>query len=175
MQLELQSVHILFTPTLSSSLQYTEDDSMMQKVSGMRFTPSMCAPEFYFCLPAPQTEQGTWTYFAWPQPACPVFVAFCLTIHILVHLSKHTMFLHYYFSLYKITYRGCQSRWRHRQTWLASLHNHIKITAKIQHNHHAGMSEMELNGSLTTTELKKPHPSRLVGGTQNGLAPRPHG
>ena len=28
------------------------------------------------------------------------------------------------------------------------------------------MSEIELNGSLTTTELKKPHPSRLVGGVQ---------
>ena len=28
------------------------------------------------------------------------------------------------------------------------------------------MTEIELNGSLTTTELKKPHPSRLVGGTQ---------
>ena len=30
---------------------------------------------------------------------------------------------------------------------------------------------MELNGSLTTMEFKKPHPSRLVGGvqTQNGL------
>ena len=34
---------------------------------------------------------------------------------------------------------------------------------------------MELNGSLTTTGLKKPHPSRLVGGVQtwNGLVPCP--
>ena len=32
-----------------------------------------------------------------------------------------------------------------------------------------------MNGSLTTTELEKPHPSRLVVGvqTQNGLAPHP--
>ena len=35
---------------------------------------------------------------------------------------------------------------------------------------------MKLNGSLTTTELQKPHPSRLVGGaqTQNRLVPHPH-
>ena len=33
------------------------------------------------------------------------------------------------------------------------------------------MSEIELNGNLITTELKKPHPFRLVGGveTQNKL------
>ena len=37
-------------------------------------------------------------------------------------------------------------------------------------------SEIKLNGSLTTTELKKPHPSRLVGGaqTQNWLVLYPH-
>ena len=37
------------------------------------------------------------------------------------------------------------------------------------------MSEIELNGSLTTTELKKLHPFRLVGGveTWNGLVPHP--
>ena len=36
---------------------------------------------------------------------------------------------------------------------------------------------MELNGRLTTTELKKPHPSTLVGGaqTQNGLVPHSGG
>ena len=36
--------------------------------------------------------------------------------------------------------------------------------------------EIELNGSLTTMELKKPHLSRLVGGAQtwNGLALHPH-
>ena len=35
---------------------------------------------------------------------------------------------------------------------------------------------MELNGSLTTMELKKPRPSRLAGGmqAQNGLVPHPH-
>ena len=33
------------------------------------------------------------------------------------------------------------------------------------------MSEIELNGSLTTTELKKPHPPRLVGGVQMQNSP----
>ena len=62
------------------------------------------------------------------------------------------------------------------QTWLASSHNYIKITTKIQNNHHSEPSEIELNGSLTTMELKKPHPSRLVGGAPiwNGLFPHPH-
>ena len=61
------------------------------------------------------------------------------------------------------------SRWRHRQTWLTSSHHHIKIA------NHSEPSEIELNGSLTTTELKKPHPSRLVGGvqTENGLVSHP--
>ena len=65
--------------------------------------------------------------------------------------------------------------WWCRQTWLASLHNHIKITTKVQNNQHSETSEIELNGSLTTTELKKPHPSRLVGGVQmlDGLVPHP--
>ena len=65
------------------------------------------------------------------------------------------------------------SRWRHRQTWLTTSHRHIKTTTKIWNNHQLGTSEIKLNGSLTTTELNKPHPSRLVGGTQtwNGLAP----
>ena len=34
---------------------------------------------------------------------------------------------------------------------LASLHNHINMTTKLQNNHH---SEIELNGSPTVTELK---------------------
>ena len=65
------------------------------------------------------------------------------------------------------------SRWQHRQTQLASLHNHIRITTKIQNNHHSEESETELKGSLTTTELKKPHPSRLAGEAQtlDGLVP----
>ena len=48
---------------------------------------------------------------------------------------------------------------------------HIKI---IEH-HHSELSEIELNGILTTTELKKPHPSKLVGGVQtwNRLVPHP--
>ena len=57
---------------------------------------------------------------------------------------------------------GLQTRRQHRQTWLISVHNHIKITTKIQ-NHHLEPSEIELNGSVTTTELKKLHPSSLVG------------
>ena len=59
-----------------------------------------------------------------------------------------------------------QSRWQCRQTWLPSSHNHIKITTKIQNNHHSELSEIDLNGSLTTMELKKPHPSKLVGEAQ---------
>ena len=56
------------------------------------------------------------------------------------------------------------------------LHNQIKITTKLQNNHHLEPSETELNGSLTTMELKKPHPSRVVGGAQvrNGPIPHPH-
>ena len=52
-------------------------------------------------------------------------------------------------------------------------------TSKLQlkyRTHPSEPSEIKLNGSLTTTELKKPHPSRLVGGVQtwNGLVPHPH-
>ena len=48
-----------------------------------------------------------------------------------------------------------------------------RITTKIQNNHHSEPSEIELNGSLTTIELKKPHPSKLVEGAQmqNRLVP----
>ena len=55
------------------------------------------------------------------------------------------------------------------------LHNQIKITTKLQNNHHLEPSETELNGSLTTMELKKPHPYRLVGGVQmwDGQVPHP--
>ena len=64
------------------------------------------------------------------------------------------------------------SRWQLRQTRLTSSHNHIKITTKLLNNHHSEPSEIE----LTTTELKKPHPSRLVEGeeTRQGLVPHPH-
>ena len=43
-------------------------------------------------------------------------------------------------------------------------------------NCHSEPSQIELNGSLTTIDLKKPHPSRLVGGaeTQNKLVPHVH-
>ena len=44
-----------------------------------------------------------------------------------------------------------QSRWWHRLTWLVSLHNHIKITTKLENNHHSELAEIEVNGSLTTT------------------------
>ena len=48
-------------------------------------------------------------------------------------------------------------RWP-RQTWLASSHNHITITTKLQKNHYSELPEMELNGRVTTMELKKkPH------------------
>ena len=42
-------------------------------------------------------------------------------------------------------------------------------------NHHSEPSEIESNGNPTTTELKKLHPPRLVGGvkTQNRLVPHP--
>ena len=58
---------------------------------------------------------------------------------------------------------------------LASSHNHFKITTKIENNHHSELSEIELNMSLITMELKKPHPSRLLGGaqTRNRLVPQP--
>ena len=50
-----------------------------------------------------------------------------------------------------------QSRQRCRETRLTSSHNLIKITTKLENNHFPEPSEIELNGSLTTTELKKPH------------------
>ena len=62
-----------------------------------------------------------------------------------------------------------QSRWWRGQTWLTSLHNN-KITTKIQNNHHSEPTKIKLNGSLTTTELKKPHPSRLVGGVKTWMS-----
>lgn len=37
----------------------------------------------------------------------------------------------------------------------AASHNHIKITAKIQNNHHAEPPETQLNRSPTTRGLKK--------------------
>ena len=48
---------------------------------------------------------------------------------------------------------GFWSRWQHRQTWLAS--------AQLHKSHHSEASEIELNGSLTTIEIKKTYPSRL--------------
>ena len=55
------------------------------------------------------------------------------------------------------------------------MHKHIKITTKISNNDHSESSENELNGSLIALELKKPHPPRIVEGTQkqNGLVPDP--
>ena len=66
-----------------------------------------------------------------------------------------------------------QSRWRHNKHGLPTQHNYIKITTELYNNRHSEPSEIELNGSLTTTELKKPHPSRQVGDTemQKGLVP----
>lgn len=57
------------------------------------------------------------------------------------------------------------------------LHNHIKITTKLLNNHHSEPSKIELNGYLTITDLKKPHPFRLVGGadTWNELVLYPRG
>ena len=71
--------------------------------------------------------------------------------------------------------RGCQLSWRRRHPQLSSSHNHIKITTKIQNNHHSELQELKLNASLTTMELEKPHPPRLVGGAQMayGLVPHP--
>ena len=58
---------------------------------------------------------------------------------------------------------------------LASSHNHIKITTKLQTKDHSQLSEIELNGNVTTTELKKPHQSRRVGDAemQNRWVPHP--
>ena len=52
---------------------------------------------------------------------------------------------------------------------------HIKTTTQLQSNHHSQPPEIELNGSLTTAELKKPHPSRLIGVAEmwNRLGPNP--
>ena len=58
---------------------------------------------------------------------------------------------------------------------VASSHNHIIIISKIYNNHHSELSEVMLNRSLTTMELKKPHSSILVGGptVRNWLVPHP--
>ena len=50
---------------------------------------------------------------------------------------------------------GFQSRWHCRQIWLTTSHYHIKITIKIQNSCHSDLLEIELNGSLTTIELRK--------------------
>ena len=50
----------------------------------------------------------------------------------------------------------------------------MKITIKIWNNYHSELLEIELNGSLKTTELKKPHPSRLGGGAQVWTVLVPH-
>ena len=59
---------------------------------------------------------------------------------------------------------------------LKSSHNHLKITTKLQNNHHSKLSRIELNGRPTTMELKKLHPSRLLGDmeTWNGVIPNLH-
>ena len=103
-------------------------------------------------------------------------------------LNKNHFFpLNFKIKLYYLSQKGAkvtnalkiradfQSRRRHMQTWLVSLHNHIKITTKTYNNYHWFLSEIELNRSLTTTELRKPHPSRLIGGVQtwNRLVPYP--
>ena len=47
---------------------------------------------------------------------------------------------------------------------------------KLQNNHHSKLSRIELNGRPTTMELKKLHPSRLLGDmeTWNGVIPNLH-
>ena len=49
------------------------------------------------------------------------------------------------------------------------------ISTNLYNNHHSEPGEIELSGSLTTMKLKKPLPSRLVGGveTWNRLVPYP--
>ena len=51
---------------------------------------------------------------------------------------------------------------------------HIKTTTQLQSNHHSHPPEIELNGSLTTAELKKPRPSRLVRGVEMWNTQVPH-
>ena len=57
--------------------------------------------------------------------------------------------------------------------------NHISdkrlISKPYQGHIQSELSEIELNGSLTPMELKKPHPSRLTGGeeTWNEWVPHP--
>ena len=66
------------------------------------------------------------------------------------------------------------TRWQRRQTWLTSLHGHIKITTKIKNSHHSELSEIKLNRSLTTTELNKPHPFSRRGTDMEWVGPSPH-
>ena len=40
---------------------------------------------------------------------------------------------------------------------LTSLYNRIKITTKLQNNHHLALPEIELNRNPTTEDIKKPH------------------
>ena len=55
------------------------------------------------------------------------------------------------------------------------LHTSVsKLQTKIQNNHHSEPSEIRLNGSPTTTELKEPHPSRLAGGVHRWDRLVPH-
>ena len=50
--------------------------------------------------------------------------------------------------------------------WLAYLHNHSKITAKYRTNITQNHEKIKIYGSPTTKELKKPHSSKQVGGTE---------
>ena len=54
----------------------------------------------------------------------------------------------------------------------ASLHNHIKeLQLNLKTNDNLNCQKIELYGSPTTKDLKKPHSSRWVGGmeTQSGM------
>ena len=37
---------------------------------------------------------------------------------------------------------------------------------QLENNHHSEPSEIKFNGSVTTMQLKKPHPSRLARGVE---------
>ena len=124
-------------------------------------------------------NMNMYTYVYWVgQKVDLLFSVRWLQQHLVVFIQNNFVTLYFdssHISVYlKNTYQDFQSRWQHRQTQFTSSHNHIKITSEIQNNHHSELSGTELNRSLTTMELKKPHPPRLGGvEMQNGLIPHP--
>ena len=80
--------------------------------------------------------------------------------------------------LFLLLHESMKSSWTSGQDGSIGRHGLplCTTTMKLQLKHGTTITQnLQLDGILTTTELKKPHPSRLVGGAQmcSGLVPHP--